>query len=124
MKMSYRLKISPKSRKAGRFIASVHRNLQKAFLETGLKQQELAAKLSIDRSIVNRRLQGKSNLTLRSIAELAWAMDNDVEIVFSKPTQPARSNGFVSNSDATTSSIDIVSNSSAPVTKSYLEVVY
>ncbi len=100
--MSYLIKLDSKSRKAGRFIARVHRSLQSAFIESTLKQQELAAKLQVDRSIINRRLQGKSNLTLRSIAEMAWAMDNDVEIVFSKRDVASSANYFTASKDTKT----------------------
>ena len=100
--MSYLIKLDSKSRKAGRFIARVHRNLQSAFIESGLKQHELAEKLQVDRSIINRRLQGKSNLTLRSIAELAWAMDNDVDVVFSKQDVAEGTNHFIGSKDTTT----------------------
>lgn len=79
--MSYQMRISEQSRKVGRFIASVHREIQNAFLESGLKQNDLAEKLQVDRSIINRRLTGVTNLTLRSIGELAWALDRDVRIV-------------------------------------------
>ncbi|MDQ6435532.1 helix-turn-helix transcriptional regulator [Mesorhizobium sp. LHD-90] len=73
--MSYQMRISPRSRTAGRFIARVHAEIQKAFVASGLKQNDLAKKLGVDRSAVNKQLLGQSNLTLRSIADLAWALD-------------------------------------------------
>lgn len=76
--MSYQMQISKKSRVAGRFISKVHKELQRAFSRSGMKQQELAIKLEMDRSAVNKKLLGKSNLTLRSIAELADAMDHKI----------------------------------------------
>jgi len=53
----------------------VHKEIQKAFVASDLKQNELARLLGVDRSAVNKQLIGKSNLTLRSIADFAWALD-------------------------------------------------
>lgn len=76
--MSYELKIDPKRRVAGRFIGAVRKALISAALKEkqdhGLTQQKVAECLGVNRSVVNRMLRGDENLTLRSIAELAWAM--------------------------------------------------
>ncbi|WP_051177102.1 helix-turn-helix domain-containing protein [Rhizobium mesoamericanum] len=72
--------IDAKGRSAGRFVRRVQKELQGALVRSGLKQQQVAERLGVDRSIVNRRVTGQANLTLRSIADLAWAMDQ--EIVF------------------------------------------
>jgi transcriptional regulator with XRE-family HTH domain len=93
--MSYRMRISDRSRKAGRFVSKVHNEIQRAFVESGLKQQELAQKLGIDRSLVNRRLLGEANLTLRSIADLAWALDQNIKFSFSKESETGLKNEFV-----------------------------
>lgn len=83
MKRSYQIRISDRSRKAGRFITRVHREIQKAFAEvsssTGMTQRELAEKVGVDRSTMNKRLLGEANLTLRTVAELAWALDRDID---------------------------------------------
>lgn len=76
--MSYELKIDPKKRTAGRFIGSVRKALIMAALDEkktrGLTQQKVAECLGVNRSVVNKMLRGEVNLTLRSVAELAWAM--------------------------------------------------
>lgn len=81
--MSYQMPISPRSRKAGRFIGRVHSEIQNAFSkrshDDGLTQQQLATLLDVDRSVVNKRLLGKANLTLRTIADFAWALDYGIE---------------------------------------------
>ncbi|SRR5579883_303276 len=83
--MSYELKIDEKSRAAGRLIGSVRKGLILAAIEakkeTGISQQDVASQLGINKSVVNRLLRGNANLTLRTIAELAWALG--YEIVFS-----------------------------------------
>ncbi len=76
--MSFELNVNPKDRVAGRFIGAVRRALIKAALEekerTGASQQSIAAKLGVNRSVINRLLRGEANLTLRSVAEIAWAL--------------------------------------------------
>lgn len=76
--MSFELKIDPKRRAAGRFIGAVRKALINAALEEkqtrGLSQQKVADCLGVNRSVVNRMLRGDMNLTLRSVAEIAWAM--------------------------------------------------
>ena len=72
--MSFRMQISARSRTAGRFISAVHREIQRAFARSEMTQQELATRLEVNRATVNKRLLGEENLTLRSIADLGWAM--------------------------------------------------
>lgn len=76
--MSYELKIDPKRRAAGRFIGAVRKALINAAFEEkqrhGLTQQKVADCLGVNRSVINRMLRGEVNLTLRSVAELAWAL--------------------------------------------------
>ena len=81
-KMSYQLKIDPKSGKAARFISNLQKTIHKALVESGKTQQEVAETLGVDRSVVNRRLKGSANLTARSIAEFAFALDKGVAIEF------------------------------------------
>lgn len=84
--MSFRMHISARSRKAARFISSVHRELQEAYMRAsrrGITQQNIADVLDVDRSAVNRRLQGGGNLTLRTLSDLAFAMDEDIALTFS-----------------------------------------
>lgn len=76
--MSYRINIDPRSSKAGRFIRRVHGEIQRLFSESGMTQQELANKLGVNRATVNKRLLGEENMTMRSIADMAWAMDADI----------------------------------------------
>lgn len=90
--MSYQIKLDPKSRKAARFISLLQKKLQKAFVETGKTQQEIATTLGVDRSVINRRLTGSANLTARSIAEFAYAFDKDIQIEFVDRPRATQSN--------------------------------
>lgn len=46
----------------------------------GMTQADIASKLGADRGWVSRKLSGPSNWTLRTLAELAEAMDGEIEI--------------------------------------------
>lgn len=88
---SFRLPIDAKSRVAGRLIAHVRDQLQKALIEEKasrkLTQQQIANTIGVDRASVNRQFNGAGNLTLRSIAELAWALNRNVVFGLEKPIE-------------------------------------
>lgn len=94
--MSYRFSVDPKSRKVGRFLGRVRREIQKAFEEEkksrGLTQAQIARLLGVDRSVVNRQLMGTENLTLRRVGEFAWVFGRDIEFFMLKKTIPAGAN--------------------------------
>lgn len=81
--MSYQMHLTPRKRKVARFVSQVYGQIQQAFTdaarEEGMTQRKLAEKLGVDKSVLHRRLTGEANLTLRSIADLAWALDADLE---------------------------------------------
>lgn len=92
--------IGEKERAGSRFIAHVRSEVQDAFLEEKklrkITQQQLATKLGVNRSVVNRQLMGLDKMTLRSVAELLWAMGWDPEFKATKePHDP-----FVNNKDS------------------------
>lgn len=84
--MSYRMRIDPKSRFVARFISKLQRAIQDALIESGMTQQEVADKIGVNKSVINRRLSSDANLTARSIAEFSYAFDKDLEIKFLKRT--------------------------------------
>jgi hypothetical protein len=75
---SFVFDIGEKSRTVARVLGDLRSSLQSAFLiekkARKLTQQEIANTLNVNRSVVNRQLMGLENLTVRSAAELAWAM--------------------------------------------------
>jgi plasmid maintenance system antidote protein VapI len=75
---SYVFDIGERARRASRFITHVRAELQRAFVAEKsvrkITQQKVAELLGVNRSVVNRQLTGEENLTLRSVAELAWAL--------------------------------------------------
>ncbi len=97
--MSYELKIDPKKRAASRFIGKVRKALVTAVAdekeENGINQQKLAIALGVNRSVINRMLKGESNLTLRSIGELAWALGWEPNFTMKRLAKVAESNSTV-----------------------------
>jgi ribosome-binding protein aMBF1 (putative translation factor) len=91
----FRFDIQGRSRKAARLMGRVRRELLKAVTEErqeGLTQQELAQRLEQHRSIVNRQLSGESEITLRGLADLAWALDREITIELHRPAVAAGQN--------------------------------
>jgi len=84
--MSFKLKISSKDRATGRFMSRVHRALAKVVAETklekGLTQQQIADAMGVDKSVVSRILNGESNLTLKTIGDITWALGIKPEVTF------------------------------------------
>lgn len=99
--MSYELKIDPKRRVAGRFIGNVRKALINAAVEEkthrGLTQQKVADCLGVNRSVINRMLRGEVNLTLRSVAELAWSMGWEPRFSLHKIEREDRNNEAIFN---------------------------
>lgn len=97
--MSYRLKLTPRERKVGRFIGAVRNEIQKAYAEEKAAghttQAALARDLGVSRSVVNRRIRSLQNLTVRSVAELAWALNREIVFVFRKPSARVGTNQVV-----------------------------
>jgi hypothetical protein len=93
---SYRVEISPRSRRVGRFIARVRSELLKAVDEerraSRVNQQAIAEKLEQQRSAINRQLSGEDHLTLRSVAELSWALGREINFELRKPVEESGQN--------------------------------
>jgi len=69
-------------------MGTVRRELQKAVAAEKqarkLTQQQIAEMLDTNRSVINREILG-GNLTLRRLAELAWALGWEIVFEFRKP---------------------------------------
>ena len=87
--MSLLFDIGEKSRRIARFIGKVHRELQDALEHEkktrGLTQQQIASLLNVNRSVINREFLGGGNLTLRRLAELAWALGWEIVFELRRP---------------------------------------
>lgn len=100
------------SLKTSRIISRIQRSVQEAYIKSGLTQQQVANRIGVGRSVINRRLKSKANLTERSLAEFAYAFEKDLKIEF------LDSNVSIVNSNSTTSSSSFQFESISVVTKS------
>lgn len=83
---SFHFEIPPRDRKASRFFGAVLRELRKAIAVEGLSMAEIGRRLGVNRSVVTRQVGGKANLTLRTLADLAWATDHEIVFQLKRPT--------------------------------------
>jgi DNA-binding transcriptional regulator YiaG len=65
-----------------RLITWIGEAIAAALEDSGMTRAELARKLGTSRAYVTRVLQGSPNLTLRSLADLAWALGSRVSVSF------------------------------------------
>lgn len=76
--MSFEFDISEKDIASAEFMSRVHRVLKremiKAAKERKISRSELARLLEVDRSVISRALNGKSNLTIRTISDICWGL--------------------------------------------------
>jgi hypothetical protein len=88
---SFVFDIGAKARKAARFIGQVRAELQRALVEEKaarkLTQQQIATMIGVNRSVINRQIMGLENLTLRRVAELAWALNREISFSLRAPAQ-------------------------------------
>jgi transcriptional regulator with XRE-family HTH domain len=93
---SFQIAISPSRRAAARFVARVRRALQTAVVEegerNGITQSEIARSIGVHRSVISRELNGRQDITLGRIAELAWAMGREIEFDLVEPKVAEGSN--------------------------------
>lgn len=111
---SFQISVSPSRRAAARYIERVRRELLKALAEennaAGFTQSDIARAIGVHRSVINRELRGKKDITLGRVAELAFAMGRDIE--FSLP-QIAQTKGDNTHAKASGASEFKVTNTAA-----------
>jgi hypothetical protein len=94
---SFQMPLAEKDRKIGRTIHKAQKAIAQAVIaakeESGITQGALAKKLGVNRSVINRRVTGQTNLTLHSMAELAWALDYDLVVDFVRPKHAGKAAG-------------------------------
>lgn len=68
--------IDEKDAEVAILVGKIQDELRRAYVSSGKKKNDLAQKLEVDRSVITRRLKPSANLTVRSLAELIWAIGN------------------------------------------------
>jgi plasmid maintenance system antidote protein VapI len=80
--------IGEKAEAISLFVGTVRSELQRALVyekrDRKLSQQQLATLLGVNRSVINRQIMGYENLTIRRVAELAWALGWDISFSLKK----------------------------------------
>ena len=96
--------VGGKSRAVARFMGRVRREVQKAVAyekqDRKLTQQQIADMLDTNKSVINREILG-GNLTLRRLAELAWALGWEIVFEFRKLNPSGRNQIVVTPQAAT-----------------------
>lgn len=83
---SFQLSVTPHRRAAARFIGRVHRSLQKAYADSPqVNQTAIANALGVHRSVINRQMRGRKDMSLGRVAELAFLLGYEAELQLTKP---------------------------------------
>jgi hypothetical protein len=67
------------------YYANLHgayNSMRHGFIASGLSQEDLAAALDVDKSLISRRLNGSENLTLKTLSYMGTAMGCRLSISF------------------------------------------
>lgn len=91
----FRFDIGARARKSARFLGRVHSELLNALIEemqiSGITPEDLARKLKIPCSVVNRQLAGGA-VSLRALSDLAWALDREITFKLARPVERSGQN--------------------------------
>lgn len=86
---SYRTGVKPHRRSAAKFVAEIHREIQKAYLEemmsTGINQSKIADALGVNRSVISKQMRGTADISSARIGEIAWALGRKAKLTLEKP---------------------------------------
>lgn len=113
--MSFLFEIDERSEKVARFIGRVRKELVRALVDAKrhyrVSQNDIAAKLDVNASVLSRQLSGEGNLTLKTVADLAWALDKEPFFELREPERNREINYFIE-----TTTKPIIAPSAAKVT--------
>jgi transcriptional regulator with XRE-family HTH domain len=108
---SFQIAISPSRRAAGRFISRVRRSLQRALIEegeaNGINQSRVSEAIGVHRSVISRELNGRQDITLGRVAELAWALGREIEFDLVVPRILAGTNALPTTKAISDSTVHI-----------------
>lgn len=90
---SFQLSVTPHRRAAARFIDKVHRHLGRAYADSPhVTQTAIANALGVHRSVINRQMRGRKDMSLGRVAELAHLLGYEADFKMNKPDLPDGSN--------------------------------
>ena len=94
---SVKPKVDKRRRTYSRLLGEIHHALNQALSEENksrkLNKTQIAKILDLDRSTISKRFDGRHNLTLETLADLAFALDRPVKVSLPKRVRPEHSNG-------------------------------
>lgn len=79
---------------AGSIEGQIRQAYAKCHEDFGVTQASIAEKLGVDRSVVHRRLSGRTNMTIETIADMVWALGHCINVDIFDPKEKS-SNGFM-----------------------------
>jgi hypothetical protein len=90
---SFRTKIDDRHQVFLVLSAEIERQLREAYdlrFRQGLaNQSSLATKLDVDRSVIHRRLTGRTNMTTETLADMVWALNHCIHVhIYDPETSP------------------------------------
>lgn len=95
--MSSRIELSSRRRTYVRLLGDVRHALNAALVEEaaqhGLTKAELARRIGRDKAFVTRKLDGRGNMTLETLADLAFALNRPVKVSLPARALEAGANG-------------------------------
>lgn len=93
---SFRHKPDPRQATYVKLAGSIESQLREAYGKRHdqgrVNQAGLAKLLGVGRSVIHRRLNGSSNLTLKSVADLVWGTGHAIEVKIYDPEERADTN--------------------------------
>jgi len=58
-------------------------------------QSTIAKKLGVDKSVISRRLSGRSNMTLETVADMVWALGHCIDVTIFDPEEIQTNSHFI-----------------------------
>ncbi len=96
--MSFRFDVGARARSASRLIGNLRSDIIAAVVKhrtsENVSQQRLAESIGISRTDLNSILNGKKDLTLRSLADIAFALNKEIVVELRDPESASKGNYF------------------------------
>jgi ribosome-binding protein aMBF1 (putative translation factor) len=85
---------------AGSIESQLRESYARKHEKEGLTQSDIATRLGVGRSVINRRLSGGSNMTIETIADMAWALGHCIRVdIFDPSDTPSNGAEIIPDSD-------------------------
>ena len=112
--MSFQIALPGNRRAAARYIGRVRRALQEALVGAPeIKRTDIADSLGVHRSVITRQLNGKADMSLGRVAEIAWALGYEPEFKLNRRAAKQGDNRIIASPPAQFVSKTETSNHSA-----------